>query len=268
MLTDAEKGAAVLEAISVVSLAQCLSNLSDAARRANAIGFGETQCRATSIAVRGPGMNRPRVLLADDHRMFAEGLNLLLQPHFEVVGIVSDPRELVREAERHDPDVVVLEISMLPLNGIEASRQLRDAGSRAKVVFLTMHRQVGYAVQALEAGASAYVLKQSTASELVTAIEESLSGRKYITPKIAADLLDLFGHGLPDGTKTLGSLTPRQRQVLTLVTEGRSAKEIAAILDISRRTAEFHKARIIEILGVQNTVELVRYAIRTGIGDV
>jgi DNA-binding NarL/FixJ family response regulator len=213
-------------------------------------------------------MKRPTVLLADDHRVLAEGLRSLLQPHFDVVGIVSDGRELVATAQRLDPDVVVLDISMPALNGIEAAQQLRSEGCRAKVVFLTMHREVTYASRAIEAGASGFVLKHSAASELVTAIQEALKGGTYISPQIAAELLGSFRRGAPAGAEALGELTPRQRQVLQLVAEGRSAKEIATMLHVSRRTAEFHKARLMEKLGVQNMAELIQYAIRAGIISV
>jgi DNA-binding NarL/FixJ family response regulator len=213
-------------------------------------------------------MKRPRVLLADDHCVVAEGLRSLLAPHFEVVGIVSDGRDVVAAANALDPDVVVLDISMPSLNGIEAARQLQAAGSRAKVVFLTMHREVTYATRAVEAGASGFVLKHSATSELVTAIREALKGGTYITPQVAGDLLDSVRHGTPVRARRLGELTPRQREVLQLVAEGRSAKQIAALLRISRRTAEFHKARLMETLGVQNTAELIQYAIRTGVSSV
>jgi DNA-binding NarL/FixJ family response regulator len=213
-------------------------------------------------------MKRPRVLLADDHCVVAEGLRSLLEPHFDVVGIVPDGRELVTTAKALDPDVVVLDISMPSLNGIDAARQMRAAGFRGKVVFLTMHREVTYAARALEAGASGFVLKHSAASELVTAVREALKGGTYITPQIAGELLESVRRGTPAGVEKLDGLTPRQREVLQLVAEGRSAKEIAAVLRISRRTAEFHKARLMETLGVQNTAELIQYAIRTGVSSV
>jgi DNA-binding NarL/FixJ family response regulator len=208
------------------------------------------------------------VLLADDHCVVAEGLRSLLEPHFEVVGIVSDGRDVVAAANALDPDIVVLDISMPSLNGIEAARQMQAAGSRAKVVFLTMYREVTYAARAVEAGASGFVLKHSATSELVTAIQEALKGGTYITPQVVGDLLDSVRHGTPVRAKGLGELTLRQREVLQLVAEGRSAKQIAAHLRISRRTAEFHKARLMEILGVQNTAELIQYAIRTGVSSV
>jgi DNA-binding NarL/FixJ family response regulator len=213
-------------------------------------------------------VNRPRVLLADDHFVVAEGLRSLLTPHFDVVGIVSDGRDLVAAARTLDPDVVVLDVSMPSLNGIEAARQMRAAGSRAKVVFLTMHREVTYAARAMEAGASGFLLKHSAASELVRAIQEALKGGTYVTPQIAGNLLDSLRHGTPASAEASDKLTPRQREVLQLVAEGRSAKEIAAALGISRRTAEFHKARLMETLGVQNTAELIQYAIRTGVSPV
>jgi DNA-binding NarL/FixJ family response regulator len=213
-------------------------------------------------------MTRPRVLLADDHTVVAEGLRSLLAPHFEVLRIVSDGRELVTAARALDPDVIVLDISMPSLGGIEAARQLRDTGSRAKLVFLTMHREVAYAVRALEAGASAFVLKHSAAAELVTAIREALKGGKYITPQIAGEVLDSMRSGTPAGVLASDELTRRQREVLQLVAEGRSAKQIAAALRISRRTAEFHKARLMESLGVHNTAELIQYAMRTGVSSL
>jgi DNA-binding NarL/FixJ family response regulator len=209
-------------------------------------------------------MKKPRVLLADDHRVVAEGLRGLLDPYFEVVGIVADGRELLAAAERLDPDVVVLDISMPSLNGIEAARQLRSTKSRAKVIILTMHREATYAALSLEAGASGFVLKHSASSELVNAIQEALKGGTYITPQVAGNLLDSYRRGVPAGADALGELTPRQREVLQLVAEGRSAKEVAALVGISRRTAEFHKSRIMQVLGLETTADLVQFAIRTG----
>ena len=213
-------------------------------------------------------MNRPRLLLADDHRLVAEGLRGLLDPHFEVVGIASDGREVVALAKKLDPDVVVLDISMPSLNGIEASRQIRSTGSRAKIILLTMHREVSYAALGLDAGASGFVLKHSAPSELVTAIKEALQGGTYLTPQIAGDLLQSYRRGVPAGVEALDKLTPRQREVLQLVAEGRSAKEIGGLLHVSRRTAEFHKARIMEVLRLQTTAELIQYAIRSGVSSL
>jgi DNA-binding NarL/FixJ family response regulator len=208
------------------------------------------------------------VLLADDHTVVAEGLRSLLAPHFDVIGLVSDGRELVAAAKALDPDVIVLDISMPALSGIEAARQMRAANVRAKLVFLTMHREAAYAIQALAAGASGFVLKHSAASELVTAIQEVLKGGKYITPQIAGDVLEAMNRGTAAGVSAGDDLTPRQREVLQLVAEGRSAKQIAAALKISRRTAEFHKARLMETLRVHNTAELIQYALRMGVSSV
>jgi DNA-binding NarL/FixJ family response regulator len=212
-------------------------------------------------------MTRPRVLLADDHRVVAEGLRGLLDPYFDVVGIASDGRELLSAARTLDPDVVVLDISMPSLNGIDAARRMRVESLRAKVIILTMHREVAFAARSLEAGASGFVLKHSAASELVTAIQEALKGGTYITPQVAGDLLDSFRRGAPTGADALGELTPRQREILQLIAEGRSAKEIGSLLHISRRTAEFHKARLLKVLGLQTTAELIQYAIRSGLSS-
>jgi DNA-binding NarL/FixJ family response regulator len=213
-------------------------------------------------------MKRPRVLLADDHRVVAEGLRGLLEPHFDVVGIVSDGRELLTAAKKLDPDVVLLDISMPSLNGIDAACQMRNLNLRAKVIFLTMHREVTYAARCLEAGASGFVLKHSATSELVTAMDEALKGGTYITPQVAGDLVHSLQRGVPAGDEALSRLTPRQREILQLVAEGHSNKQIAAALGISRRTAEFHRARLMEALGVQTTAELIQYALRTGLSPV
>ncbi|MCZ6907810.1 MAG: response regulator transcription factor [Deltaproteobacteria bacterium] len=213
-------------------------------------------------------MRRPRVLLADDHKIVAEGLRSLLEPEFELIGIVEDGRALVAAAQKLNPDVIVTDISMPLLNGIEAARQLKKGTSQAKIVFLTMHPDVMYATRALEAGASGYVLKHAAPSELITAIREALKGRIYLTPLIAKDVLESFSGGSRKGRKSDLELTPRQREVLQLVSEGRSAKEIASILDISTRTVEFHKYRLMESLGLCTNAELFQYAIKHGIVSV
>jgi DNA-binding NarL/FixJ family response regulator len=213
-------------------------------------------------------MSKPRVLIADDHQILAEGVRGLLEPEFEVVGVVADGRELVTAAKNLKPDVIVADVTMPSLNGIEAAAQLRDHGITAKVVFLTMHRDVAYARRAMEAGAVGFVLKHSVASELVTAIREALRGQTYITPMIAGELLQSYREGDSEMSDSSHRLTMRQREVLQLIAEGRSAKEVAAILKISTRTAEAHKAHILEVLGVRSTAELTQYAIRNGIISV
>jgi len=209
-------------------------------------------------------MSRPRILIADDHPILAEGLRSLLEAEFEVVGVVADGRELVAAAKLKQPDVIVADVTMPLLNGIEAAAQLRDLGVKAKVVFLTMHRDVAYARRAMEAGAAGFVLKHSVASELVTAVREALRGQTYVTPMIAGELLQSYHEGDPGPRASVQRLTTRQREVLQLFAEGRSAKEVAALLKISTRTAESHKARILEALGLHTTAELVQYAIRHG----
>jgi DNA-binding NarL/FixJ family response regulator len=213
-------------------------------------------------------MSKPRVVIADDHQILAEGLRSLLEPEFEVVGVVADGRELVAAAKKHRPDVVVADVTMPSLNGIEAAVQLLGAGVKTKVVFLTMHRDVAYARRAMEAGAAGFVLKHSVASELLTAVREALQGRTYVTPLVAGELLQSYREGDSGARDSLQRLTARQREVLQLIAEGRSAKEVAAELKISIRTAEAHKARILEALGLRSTAELVQYAIRNGIISV
>jgi DNA-binding NarL/FixJ family response regulator len=207
-------------------------------------------------------------LIADDHQILADGLRSLLEPEFEVVGVVAEGRELVAAAKEHRPDVIVADVTMPSLNGIEAAVQLRDLGVKAKVVFLTMHRDVAYARRAMAAGAAGYVLKHSVAAELVTAVREALRGQTYVTPIIAGELLQSYRAG-DSGPRDSGQrLTTRQREVLQLIAEGRSAKEVAALLKLSIRTAEAHKAHILEALGLRTTAELIQYAIRTGIISV
>jgi DNA-binding NarL/FixJ family response regulator len=210
-------------------------------------------------------MSKPRILIADDHQILAEGLRGLLEPEFEVVGVVADGRELVAAARKHRPDLIVADVTMPSLNGIDAAVQLRDVGVKAKVVFLTMHRDVAYARRAMAAGAAGYVLKHSVASELVTAVREALRGQTYVTPMIAGELFQSYREGDSEPHDSAQRLTARQREVLQLFAEGRAAKEVAAVLKISIRTAETHKARILKALGLRTTAELVQYAIRNGI---
>lgn len=210
-------------------------------------------------------MTKPHVLLADEHRLFLEGVRGLLQPHFDVVGIASDGWELIEAAKRLNPAVIVLDIPMPSLNGIAAARHLRAASSQVKLVFLTAHAEAAYVARAVEAGASAYVLKQSAPAELLTAIRVALEGGTYIIPGFA-DSLGPRRQGAASSAGA-GELTSRQRQVLQLVATGHSAKQIATLLNISRRTAEFHKARLMQILGARSTTELIKYALNTGIGS-
>ncbi len=210
-------------------------------------------------------MKRARVLLADDHKIVAAGLKGILEPEFELVGTVQDGRALLKAARELRPDVIVVDISMPLLNGIEAVRQLKKANDRAKVVFLTMHPDVTYASRAFEAGASGYVLKHSAPAELLTAIREALQGRTYVTPMIAGELMRSYQDGSGKRKDPIRTLTPRQREVLQLLAEGHSAKDAAAILGISPRTAEFHKYRMMRELGIRTNAELMQYAIKHGV---
>jgi DNA-binding NarL/FixJ family response regulator len=206
-------------------------------------------------------MSRVRIVIADDHRLVAEGLRSLLEPAFELVEIVEDGRELVGAAQRLQPDVIIADVTMPLLNGLDAVEQLRHLGCQAKVVFLTMHKDPLYAARALRAGASGFVLKHSASAELLTAIQEALAGRTYVTPAIA-ERLDRLPDPSPDSDIPL---TRRQREVLQLFAEGHSAKEVAKLLHISARTAEGHKAQIMELLGARSTADLVQCAILHGL---
>jgi DNA-binding NarL/FixJ family response regulator len=216
-------------------------------------------------------MNRPRVLLADDHRIVAEGLRSILEPDLELVAIVDDGRQLVEAALRLRPDVIVADITMPRHNGLDAVEQLRKAGCTAKIIFLTMHKDASYAVRALQVGASGFVLKHSASEELLAAIRESLRGNTYITAAIAdcVQQTQQASSSRVSNAVTNGPLlTPRQREILQLFAEGRTAKEVASLLHISTRTAENHKARIMSLLGVATSSDLVQYAVRHGIISV
>lgn len=209
-------------------------------------------------------MRRPRVLLADDHRIVTEGLKSLLEPEFELVGAVEDGRALIAAAAKLKPDVIVVDISMPLLNGIDAVRQIKKANDSIKIVFLTMHPDVTYAVSAFEAGASGYVLKHSAPSELVAAIRSALCGKIFVTPLLKGEFMQMSkAHSSMRDVST--GLTERQREIIQLFAEGRSAKEIGVLLKISSRTVEFHKYRIMKDLGVNTASELIHYAIRHGI---
>jgi len=212
--------------------------------------------------------HRPRVLLADDHLLVAEALKSLLTPEFELVGVVEDGRALVEAAGRLRPDVIVADVTMPHLNGIEALIQLRQGGDRVPVVFLTMHRDVTFARRALEAGASGFVLKHSAPAELVTAIRAALSGKTYLTPQVAGEVLEAMKQAPVRAADPIASITPRQREVLQLLAEGRSAKEIASSLAISARTVEFHKYQLMETLGLHTNAELIHFAIKHGLVEL
>ncbi|HMU61237.1 MAG TPA: response regulator transcription factor [Gemmatimonadales bacterium] len=208
---------------------------------------------------------RPRLLLADDHLLVAEALRSLLEGEFELVGVVEDGRALVEAAKKLHPEVIVADITMPHLNGIDALIHLRQAGNNVPVVFLTMHRDVTFARRALEAGAAGFVLKHSASEELVAALRAALKGETYLSPQIAGEILSAMQKGPDQPADPVASLTPRQREVLQLLAEGRSAKEIASRLGISARTVEFHKYQMMETLGVHTNAELVHFALKQGL---
>ena len=208
---------------------------------------------------------RPRVLLADDHTLVLEGLRRLLEDRCELVGMVEDGRALVEIAPRLAPDLILLDISMPVLNGLDAARRLRKLVPESRIIFLTMHADPTYASEAFDAGAAGYLLKRSAASELDDAIAAVLAGRRYLTPLVAGDALRSSVPRSVTVPPMLGRLTPRQREVLQLVAEGHSGKEIAARLGISAKTVEFHKASLMDRLGVRTASELTKYAVAHGV---
>lgn len=208
---------------------------------------------------------RPRVLIADDHRLVAEALTSLLKDEFDLVGVVEDGRAMVEAAGKLRPNVIVADITMPRLNGIDALLLLRKGGDRVPVVFLTMHRDVTFARRALEAGASGLVLKHSASDELVAALRAAVEGRTYLTPQLAGEVLEAMKQGPTRAKDPAAALTLRQREVLQLLAEGRSAKEIAFSLSISTRTVEFHKYQVMETLGLHTSAELIHFAIKHGL---
>lgn len=205
---------------------------------------------------------RSSVLIADDHKLVMEGLRKLLENQFDVVGTVEDGRAVLTAAERLKPDVILVDVTMPLLNGIDACARLRVLVPSSRVIVLTMHADRSYAAEAFRAGAAGYVLKRSATSELVQAIQTVLRGQRYLTGDLPASIL--AETRLP-GEPQPGHLTPRQREVLQLVAEGHSAKQIAALLVISVKTVEFHKRRLMDQLDLRSTAELTRYAMQHGI---
>ncbi len=202
-------------------------------------------------------MSVPRVLLADDHVLLLGAFEKLLAADCTIVGQVSDGRALVEAAEHLKPDVIVLDISMPVLNGLEAARQIKKKLANVKLVFLTMNEDADLAAEAFRAGASAYLLKRSATSELPAAIREVMQGRSYITPLVADGLVGALMHDAAPH-----ELTPRQREVLQLLAEGRSMKEVGSVLNLTPRTVAFHKYRMMEQLKVKSTAELIQYAVK------
>jgi DNA-binding NarL/FixJ family response regulator len=208
---------------------------------------------------------RPRLLLADDHTLLLEGIRLMLEPEFDLVGSVEDGQALLEAAKTLRPDVVLLDISMPILNGIDAARRLRKLLPSTRLIFVTMHADADYVSEAFRVGAMGYLLKRAAASELLTAIREVLKGNHYVSPLVTRNALkSLISSSKPTG-RFSDRLTPREREILQLVAEGRSRKEIAGILNISVKTVEFHKGKLMQKLNLQTSADFTRYAIEHGI---
>ncbi len=210
---------------------------------------------------------RIRLLLADDHALMLEGLRSLLEDRFDIVGVAADGHALVATAAQLKPDVILLDVSMPRLNGIEAARKLSRSLPNSKLIFVTMHADATFVAEAFKAGASGYVIKKSAPEELAAAIGEVCRGRTYVTPLVTRGFLNsvLSPHASPE---PFGRLTPRQREVLQLVAEGLSIKQIAGTLHISPKTVEFHKSSLMNALGLRSTAELVKYAVKHGISSI
>ena len=205
-------------------------------------------------------MKRTRLLIADDHVMFAQGLESLLHDEFELLGTAGNGEELVEATLRLEPDVILVDISMPVLNGFDAVRRIKASGSETRIIFLTMHDDATLLSEAFRCGASGYILKQAAGEELVNAIREVAHGNNYVSPLVT----NLPAEPLPIHTQKT-TITPRQREVLELISRGLTMKEIASHLNISTRTAESHKYEMMQTLGVDSTAELIRYSLRLGL---
>lgn len=209
-------------------------------------------------------MKKPRVLLADDHTFVLEGFKKLLEDHCQLVGAVEDGRTLIETTLNLQPDLVILDISMPRLNGIEAAKKLKKQVPGVKLIFVTMHADMAYIDAAFRAGASGYLLKRSAATELMQAVQSVMNDKFYMTPLITKEVMTSFLNPTQPRLATIDDLTTRQHEILQLVAEGLSAKEIADQLKISHRTVEFHKTKIMEQLNVHSTTDLIKYAMVHG----
>ncbi len=209
-------------------------------------------------------MKQPRVLLADDHKLLLEAFKKLLEPECKIVGSVTDGRALLAAASKLKPDIIVLDISMPMLNGLDAGEQLKKMMPDVKLIFLTVNEDPDFVSEAFRVGASGYLLKSSAASELFQAIQDVCRGKTYVTPLVAQGMVDSFIEG-PKRRKASDKLTPRQREVLQLLAEGRSMKEAAAILNVTPRTVAFHKYRMMSELRLKTNAELIQFAIKRGL---
>jgi DNA-binding NarL/FixJ family response regulator len=209
-------------------------------------------------------MKRTRIIIADDHTLLSDTIKNLLEPEFEVIGTFTDGQALVEEGPKLMPDVVVLDIGMPVMNGLNAGQRLKQALPRVKLIYLTMNQDPDLAAEAFRLGASSYVLKTSAASELVHAIRESLRGGSYVTPTMTKDMAGSFIQNFKRRAPS-HELTLRQKEVLQLLAEGRAMKEVAYLLNITPRTVAFHKYTMMEQLQVKSSAELIQYAIKNSI---
>jgi DNA-binding NarL/FixJ family response regulator len=209
-------------------------------------------------------MQKPRIILADDHTILLDALKSLVEPEFEVVGLCSDGRELVKVAEQLKPNVIVLDIGMPTMNGLNAGQRLKEILPTVKLVYLTMNQDPDMASEAFRLGASAYLLKTSAASELLRALREVLRGGTYITPLMTEGMVGSFVQNFKR-RKSTNRLTLRQKEVLQLLAEGRSMKEAAFILNVSPRTVAFHKYAMMDHLNIKSSAELIEYAMRSSL---
>jgi DNA-binding NarL/FixJ family response regulator len=206
------------------------------------------------------------ILIADDHPVIVEGLRRILdRPELEIVGVATDGRTLVQLASRLQPDLIIADITMPSQNGIDAAREILAQSSRPKIIFLTVHSEGAYATEALATGASGYVLKTAAAEELIEAIREVLDGRCYVSKAIAKSAANGNGTRPTKNHSDTDGLDCRQLKILRLLAEGRQVKEIAAVLNLSPKTVEFHKYRIMNLLGIHTIADLTRYAVKHGI---
>jgi DNA-binding NarL/FixJ family response regulator len=205
-------------------------------------------------------MSKPRVIIADDHTMLVEAFEKLLSPECDVVAKVADGRALLTAVNELHPDVVVLDLSMPLLNGLDAARQIKQSHPAVRIVFVTMNEDPDLAAQAFRIGGAAYLLKRSAGSELLTAIREAMRHRSYVTPLVTEGMLGSLMHAQSEPSAP--QLTARQREVLQLLAEGKSMKEVASILNVAPRTVAFHKYRMMEQLKIKTNAELIQYAIR------
>lgn len=209
--------------------------------------------------------SRPNVLLADDHPLLLAGLRSLLETACEVVGVVGDGRALVEAALRLKPEVIVLDIGLPQLNGIDAARLIKKELPETKILFLTMHSNLSYLKDALAAGASGYVLKTSAREELLDAVQDVVRNRIHVSPGFGEEIVEQFERHPRSIIGSQSILTARQREILQLVAEGRTAKEISGTLNVSLQTVAFHKHQIMNKLGLRTTAELTKYAIQEGL---